>query len=161
MVTALQRLPAAMLHIPLEKSGTLGMLRTCHIHSCGKLLCKGLSWTDAEKTRGSLVLIPGRHETDIRFWYHLLGLCIAWLKCPVKYMFLKARKWSFTVDWSFLLSVCFPSSLSVFSLEVVMCRMVENVLMLGIFWQFGENKSCFLSTEIGWTWYLLSLKRRF
>ena len=67
------------------------MLRTCHIHSWGKLLCKGLSWTDAEKTRGSLVLIPGRHKTDIRFWYHPLRLCIAWLKCPVKYMFLKAR----------------------------------------------------------------------
>ena len=91
MVTALHRLPAAMLHIPVEKSGNLGMLRTCHIHSWGKLLCKGLSWTDAEKTRGSLVLIPGRHETDIRFWYHLLRLCIAWLKCPVKCMFLKAR----------------------------------------------------------------------
>ena len=67
------------------------MLRTCHIHSWGKLLCKALSWTDAEKRRGSLVLIPGRHETGIRFWYHPLRLCIAWLKCPVKYMFLKAR----------------------------------------------------------------------
>ena len=86
MVTALHRLPAAMLHIPVEKSGNLGMLRTCHIHSWGKLLCKGLSWTDAEKTRGSLVLIPGRQETDIRFWYHLLRPCIASFKCPVKYL---------------------------------------------------------------------------
>lgn len=33
MVVALRWLPAATLHIPVEKSGNGGMLRTFHIHS--------------------------------------------------------------------------------------------------------------------------------